>query len=489
MSASREKKKRLNQPEVTVTEAPKKSMSKCLKRALTIVIAVVVVAAIVFLGMVSSGFFQKNLTAAVINGHKVTPAMMSYFYMNAYSNLQSTMQFDTETPLSEQEAYGENLGEYVRDYTITSATNIYSMYDEAVANGFTLDEEAQAAIDSEIQMMDLYAQMYGFSSGNAMLASQYGPGADEDSYVEYLTISQTAQLYSTKIQEEKEYTEEDLQAHYEANSDSFNAASFRQFSVTPDTLGVEADEEGLKACEETAKTVAAAAEAGEEAFLDAVQNAIPEENAEEYDAAATTLREGVAFSSLSDVYKDWVTDDARQEGDVTYVENGESGYIVLYYLHREDYSFQLPNVRHILISFSDATDEAAKEEAKAEADHVLEEYMAGEQTEEAFAELAKTHSSDNAEEGGLYENITPGSMVEAFDAWCFDEARQVGDTGIVETEYGYHVMYFVGFGDTYLNYTLENDLRYTDFQAWYEEVTADTECTTNDFGMRYVVEM
>ena len=489
MSASREKKKRLGQPEVIKTEAPKKSMSKGLKRALTVIVTVIVVAAIIFLGMVSSGFFQKTLTAAVINGHKVTPAMMSYFYMNAYNNLQSTMQFDTETPLSEQEAYGENLGKYVQDYTVTSATNIYAMYDEALANGFTLDEEAQAAIDSEIQMLDLYAQMYGFSDGNAMLASQYGPGANKDSYVEYLTISQTAQLYSTKIQEEKEYTEEDLMAHYEANSDSFNAVSFRQFPVTPDTLGVEADEEGLKACENVAMTVAAAAEAGEEAFLEAVVNALPAEKAEEYDAASTTLREGVAFSSISDVYKDWVTDEARQEGDVTYVENGESGYIVLYYLHREDYSFQLPNVRHILISAADAADEASKEEAKAEADHVLEEYLAGEQTEEAFAELAKTHSSDNAEEGGLYENITPGSMVEAFDAWCFDAARQTGDTGIVETEYGYHVMYFVGYGDTYLNYTLENDLRYTDFQAWYDEVTADTECVTNEFGMRYVVEM
>ena len=35
-------------------------------------------------------------------------------------------------------------------------------------------------------------------------------------------------------------------------------------------------------------------------------------------------------------------------------------------------------------------------------------------------------------------------MVESFDAWCFDSARKPGDTGIVKTNYGYHVMYFVG---------------------------------------------
>ena len=488
MSASREKKKRQNQPEVTVTEAPKKSMNKGLKRALTVVIAIVVVAAIVFLGMVSSGFFQKHLTAAVINGHKVTPAMMSYFYVNAYNNLQATMQFDTETPLSEQESYGENLGDYVNDYTVTSATNIYAMYDEAIANGFTLGEEEQAAIDSELQMLDLYAQMYGFSSGSAMLTSQYGPGADKDSYQEYLTISQTAQAYSTKIQEDKVYSEEDLAAYYEEHSDDFNAASFRQFSVTPEALGLEEDPDALEACENAAKNVAAAAEAGEEAFLEAVVASLPEATAADYDADTTTLREGVSYASFSEVYKEWLTDEARQEGDVEYFENGESGYIVLYYLHRENYDFPLPNVRHILISADSTADETAKEEAKAEADRILEEYLAGEQTEDAFAALAQEYSTDNAEEGGLYENITPGSMVETFDAWCFDEARQIGDTGIVETEYGYHIMYFVGFGDTYLNYMLENDLRYSDFQAWYEEVTADAQCVTNDGAMRFVIE-
>ena len=35
-------------------------------------------------------------------------------------------------------------------------------------------------------------------------------------------------------------------------------------------------------------------------------------------------------------------------------------------------------------------------------------------------------------------------MVEAFDNWIFDPARQPGDSGIVETEIGYHIMYYVG---------------------------------------------
>jgi hypothetical protein len=34
-------------------------------------------------------------------------------------------------------------------------------------------------------------------------------------------------------------------------------------------------------------------------------------------------------------------------------------------------------------------------------------------------------------------------MVAEFENWCFDESRKPGDTGIVQTTYGYHVMYFV----------------------------------------------
>ena len=60
--------------------------------------------------------------------------------------------------------------------------------------------------------------------------------------------------------------------------------------------------------------------------------------------------------------------------------------------------------------------------------------------------MANEHSTDPGSNtnGGLYEGVSQGQMVESFDAWCFDSARKPGDTGIVKTNYGYHVMYFVG---------------------------------------------
>ena len=121
----------------------------------------------------------------------------------------------------------------------------------------------------------------------------------------------------------------------------------------------------------------------------------------------------------------------------------------------------ISDVRHILIMpkggmTSEETGETVytdeeKAAALAEAERILQEWKDGEATEESFGLLANTYSEDGGSNttGGLYEDIAPGaSYVENFLNWSIDMSRQVGDTGIVETEYGYHIMYYVA-GEPY----------------------------------------
>lgn len=115
--------------------------------------------------------------------------------------------------------------------------------------------------------------------------------------------------------------------------------------------------------------------------------------------------------------------------------------------------FKAVDVRHILIAVetSDENGELSEEEkasAKAEAREKAESLLADFQsnpTEAYFAELAGQHSEDpgSKDNGGLYEKVAPGQMVPTFNDWCFDPARKSGDTGIVETDFGYHVMFFI----------------------------------------------
>ena len=111
------------------------------------------------------------------------------------------------------------------------------------------------------------------------------------------------------------------------------------------------------------------------------------------------------------------------------------------------------DVRHILLMPEGADSSNIRTEtfsdeawaaALAEAEAIVEEWKSGEATEDTFAELANTRSDDSdGTDGGLYTQVTEGQMAEAFNDWCFDEARQYGDVEIVKTEFGYHIMFFV----------------------------------------------
>ena len=126
--------------------------------------------------------------------------------------------------------------------------------------------------------------------------------------------------------------------------------------------------------------------------------------------------------------------------------------------HPEEFA-ELPdqpnvNVRHILFLTDTDEDGTVTDEERAAAQTKAQELLDGfltDPSETYFAELANENSEDGGSNtnGGLYEDVYPGQMVEPFEAWCFDASRQPGDTGIVETSYGFHVMYYVGQTETY----------------------------------------
>ena len=117
-------------------------------------------------------------------------------------------------------------------------------------------------------------------------------------------------------------------------------------------------------------------------------------------------------------------------------------------------SGKIVDVRHILIMPKGATEDTIRTDkfddeawayAETTANEILAQWTAGEKTEESFAELAAemTQDSGSKESGGLYSGITSAaSLVKPFLDWCMDETRTVGDTEVVKTEYGYHVMYY-----------------------------------------------
>ncbi len=240
------------------------------------------------------------------------------------------------------------------------------------------------------------------------------------------------------------------------------------------------------------------AEAEVETETEAETEAETEEKAEEGEDKAEAEKLKIA---------DWLFDEERKEGDTCIAEKTPVGYTVYMVdetVHKIDTEYTY-DVRHILIQFpkeedkkaeTDEKAEAAEGEEKAEeaetkpeteaeaeaetkeprvpelidttkykdaniyidvdlettkdaqlymeAQDILVEYLEGDMTEESFGELAKEHSADgNADKGGIYEGVAEGRMVAAFEDWALAEGREAGDVGIVETEFGYHIMYFI----------------------------------------------
>ena len=70
--------------------------------------------------------------------------------------------------------------------------------------------------------------------------------------------------------------------------------------------------------------------------------------------------------------------------------------------------------------------------------------------ENDFSKLATEKSEDpgSADNGGLIEDIyTDSSYVKPFLDWAYAEGRKVGDYGVVETDYGAHIMYMSSISD------------------------------------------
>ena len=210
-----------------------------------------------------------------------------------------------------------------------------------------------------------------------------------------------------------------------------------------------------------------------------------------------TQRRDYSGASLPTAYIDWMKDASRKAGDVAAFPDADEDpttYIAVLYLSREDNHYKTANVRHILIKAEAAEDgtysDEAKAAAKARAEEILAEYQAGDKTEESFAALANEYSEDTGSNtnGGLYENVAHGQMVEEFDAFCFG-GHKAGDTAIVYGESGsyagYHVMYYVGEGDLYSNSIARTDLQNEAMSSWISELT---EATTAEegFGFRFV---
>ena len=516
MSASSKKKLRKEQTTAQMTEKQRAEQKEAKKlklytAAFVAVVAIVLVVAIVVGAtqtIANSGIREKNTVALTVGEHKISNAELNYYFIDSVNNFKSQygtyaamFGMDVTKPLDEQ-VYDEATGMTWADYFLASAKDsvlsVYALNDAAVAAGHTLTAEEQGIIDSNLATMEMYGVLYGYEDGESYLKAMYGRGASSEGYRKYMEMAALADSYYGTYGASLTYTDADYRAAEAENYNAYSSYTYNHYYLATNkflTGGTTAEDgtvtysdEERAAAEEAAETAANSLVGEEITSVEALDEAIAALSINAETTAASTLCENYGYNSVTQLLREWVTDDARAEGDMTVIPNvttdadgkeTTSGYYVVRFQNCDDNTFALKNVRHILVKFEGGTtDEATgtttytvqeKEAAKTAAEELLATWKAGEATEDSFAALANEHSDDgDGTTGGLYTYVYPGQLVANFNDWCFDASRTTGETGVIETEYGYHVMYFVGDSDlTYRDYQIRNELLSADLESWY----------------------
>jgi hypothetical protein len=340
-----------------------------------------------------------------------------------------------------------------------------AIYTEAVSKDYKLNEDEQKQIDDAIDSLREQAKSNSYSL-NAFIRANYSKGMNEKGLRKLLERELIATRFNNDIQTkaDESITEQQVTDEYKKDTKTYNYADVRYYGITLEALtkaASESDDE-FKARKEEANKVhidAANAILGKvkdaESFKDAAlehKNSNLKEGTKPSEADPTVENTGVTYAalktSISEDAAKWIFDASRKIGDTSVFTTEKAVYVVL--VNNPAYEGISSDVRHCLIKFDveegkEATDEI-KMAASKKVNEVKEEWIKAGGTENAFKDIVKKYNDDTAsnENGGLYEDIRPNSnYVTEFKAWATNPARKTGDYEIVETEFGYHLMYYV----------------------------------------------
>ena len=357
-----------NLPETT------KKQNKLWVTLLAIVGAVALAAVLIVAVLYGVGVFDHNTDTYVVSDakamaasgtvvatagdEKLTNSELQVYYQQAFEDFYSyysyymdltTIGLDTSKPLAEQ-YYDQENGITWEAYFVETALNTWHRYAaltmQAKEDGYTLNAETQAYLDSIPEQLETMAKSYEYDSVEEFLRSDLGPACDLEGYLKFLNTNFYAGQYFDSLYEELAPTMEEIEAYFEAN-----AAELEASGVTKDT-GKTVDVRHILIC--------------------------PQGGSEAEDGS-------------------WVYSDEEWES------------------------------------------------CRKEAPKLLDQGRTEDGTEEGFAQYAMDHTQDPGSQstGGLYTDVYVGQVVEPFEDWCFDESRVYGDTGLVQTTYGYHIMFYV----------------------------------------------
>lgn len=338
---------------------------------------------------------------------------------------------ETTTEAAPQTNYGENDVTALSDYSVKTASP-----DDDVMNAvIAVNDKDEPVYTNRFLQFSFWMEFYRFMNSYGSYASQLGLDT------------------ATPLNKQNSLAENRTWEQYMLESATKNLADSY-------ALAQAAAANGYQLSEENEQMIASITDENGEFIQEAKNNG--------YDTADAYLQANFGGGVDAKTYQDYMrlyytsydySASLREEIGATITDaDVEAEYDANAASYQDDGVLKVNNVsvRHVLIqpegdkdtTTGDWTEEqwtAAEEKA-----NELYEAWQSDPTEDAFAAMAEENSADGGskQNGGLYEDVKPGQTVTEFNDWCFDQSRQPGDSGIVKTDFGYHIMYFVGQTET-----------------------------------------
>ncbi|MBQ9778009.1 MAG: hypothetical protein IJW22_03695 [Clostridia bacterium] len=239
-----------------------KSMPTWAGTAIVLVALVALVLAVTFIVLQTRGTFLRMRVVAESENYEITVPMMSYLLYTQYEDVVAKNREYAESfkemlgdsysasmfPISGGEK-GDNLDiskglreqiyerktaadgstiektwfDYFAEVARSKAQQMLVMCEKAKAIGMSLDEDDIATIDAQISMIELYAQIYGYTT-SGYLSSMYGDGVSTKDVRNMLEISQLSGKYAAlKLEEFENGVDSDrINNHYNDNKELYD---------------------------------------------------------------------------------------------------------------------------------------------------------------------------------------------------------------------------------------------------------------------------
>ena len=436
-------------------------------------------------------YMNPASVVATVDGQKISIGMYDYYYASIVSYYEQYASYgyyslDTTKDYSKQYTTDDDGNKiswqkFFETEALKEVEQITTYYSKALEEGVTLTSAQKKTIDKQISTLKDSASQNDVSLDQYIKAN-FGTYCSEDTIRIMLEQYYLSANYKGKFKSETKVTDNDVDKYYNDHKNDYKKKEFYYIASPYDATDDNSKNESIKTAEKIMakmkdkKSVIALVPEVYSSYIDSqvkssmeqdstlTEKKAREEAVKSYESNVVTTVSG-SDSPFDDKMNTWLFSDDTKVGSKKYYIDESAGYIYIVLKTskasvEEDETY---TVRHILVapesgsnsssSTSEKTEYTDEQwaAAKKKADSILAKFNKTDKSEYEFAKLAEQYSTDSASTssgsndsfGGLYESVTLGQMVPDFEKWSIDDSRKYGDTGIVKSDYGYHIMFFI----------------------------------------------